>query len=349
MKTNHELVTYALSLIGSGYVYGVNGKIVTEALIQAKADQYPDHYDGYKIVNGQRISYIDCSRKWIGKMAYDCSSISDLFTGNDKSANGWLAAATVKGKINLDPDKGPIVMPPNRPGIELHSDEHMGIYLGDEYVVQARGVLYGVVKTKIEVNNWTDWCENPFVDYSDDSPVISTEPETTENEIPEGIIIKETKPKRTLYLGCRGDDVVWVQNRLIKAGFTDIGLADGRFGPKTDTGVRDFQKKFFLDVDGKVGPKTLAKLVNPVIPVSPAWVNPYARPSDSSSFSRGSRGKGVIWIQAILKRAGYPVSVDGSFGPITEREVRNFQRKNNLAVDGIVWTKTLAKLDTYNK
>ncbi|WP_286141808.1 peptidoglycan-binding domain-containing protein [Bacillus sp. AFS001701] len=38
------------------------------------------------------------------------------------------------------------------------------------------------------------------------------------------------------------------------------------------------------------------------------------------------------------------ITADGIFGPITDRAVRNFQKKNGLTVDGKVGPKTWAKL-----
>lgn len=58
---------------------------------------------------------------------------------------------------------------------------------------------------------------------------------------------------RVLNEGDRGADVKELQRRL------GIG-ADGVFGPLTDKAVRAFQQKHGLVVDGKVGPKTAAKL-----------------------------------------------------------------------------------------
>ena len=55
---------------------------------------------------------------------------------------------------------------------------------------------------------------------------------------------------------------------------------------------------------------------------------------------RGSRGEAVKWVQALLKNRGYPVSVDGIFGPNTERMVRHWQGANGLRADGIVGPKT---------
>jgi murein DD-endopeptidase MepM/ murein hydrolase activator NlpD len=54
---------------------------------------------------------------------------------------------------------------------------------------------------------------------------------------------------------------------------------------------------------------------------------------------RGSRGNDVKELQKLLK-----IGSDGIFGAITDRAVRDFQRKNNLTVDGIVGRKTLAVL-----
>lgn len=62
--------------------------------------------------------------------------------------------------------------------------------------------------------------------------------------------IKYTKPTMT------GDDVKWVQWRLVKDGY-DIEV-DGRFGPKSNRALLAFQEAHGLEVDGKCGPATKA-------------------------------------------------------------------------------------------
>ncbi|NLJ78763.1 MAG: hypothetical protein GX329_05315 [Tissierellia bacterium] len=59
----------------------------------------------------------------------------------------------------------------------------------------------------------------------------------------------------------------------------------------------------------------------------------------------GSRGSDVRTLQQRLNSSGYNCgSVDGIFGNRTLNAVRNFQRKNGLAVDGIVGPATRGKL-----
>ncbi|OUL27305.1 peptidoglycan-binding protein [Nostoc sp. RF31YmG] len=53
-----------------------------------------------------------------------------------------------------------------------------------------------------------------------------------------------------------GSDVRQLQEKLKAAGFA-ISVADGVFGAKTDTAVKEFQKQKNLTADGLVGPKTL--------------------------------------------------------------------------------------------
>ena len=62
-------------------------------------------------------------------------------------------------------------------------------------------------------------------------------------------------------------------------------------------------------------------------------------------IKQGNRGDTVRTIQRKLKNWGYyKGSVDGIFGVKTKEAVKYFQRKNGLAVDGIVGKKTLAAL-----
>ena len=53
-------------------------------------------------------------------------------------------------------------------------------------------------------------------------------------------------------------------------------------------------------------------------------------------------------IQKALKNAGFnPGPIDGRMGPKTKKAISDFQRENNLTVDGIVGKKTWAKLNPY--
>lgn len=61
-------------------------------------------------------------------------------------------------------------------------------------------------------------------------------------------------------------------------------------------------------------------------------------------LKRGSKGRAVKMLQALLGVWGFKVFVDGIFGKQTEDAVRSFQAKYAKPVDGIVFTVTWNKL-----
>ena len=58
----------------------------------------------------------------------------------------------------------------------------------------------------------------------------------------------------TLRKGDSGPDVTYLQTLLCDVG--EMLTADGKFGAKTETAVKDFQRLYKLTVDGVVGPMT---------------------------------------------------------------------------------------------
>lgn len=121
---------------------------------------------------------------------------------------------------------------------------------------------------------------------------------------------------------------------------------DGYFGRITEQAVKAFQQQNNLGADGVVYTQTWAKLL--FLPPSKV-----AKSSLSSSEIDGltkllikinAKGKSVEILQILLNQVGYDLGTDGHFGRMTERAVKDFQQKNNLTVDGIVYTKTWAKL-----
>lgn len=56
----------------------------------------------------------------------------------------------------------------------------------------------------------------------------------------------------------------------------------------------------------------------------------------------GSAGAMVEDLQQQLQQLGFPIEVDGRYGPRTEAAVREFQQRHGLAVDGVAGDKTFA-------
>jgi peptidoglycan hydrolase-like protein with peptidoglycan-binding domain len=61
-------------------------------------------------------------------------------------------------------------------------------------------------------------------------------------------------------------------------------------------------------------------------------------------LEQGSDGSAVRVLQQLLNFKGYTLEVDGHFGSLTERTVKEFQFAHDLTVDGIVDSKTWQKL-----
>lgn len=116
---------------------------------------------------------------------------------------------------------------------------------GDWYIIEARGVMYGVVMTKLNDRkpNFWGWMTKYF-DY--DQPVVTT---------------PVTPYDGTLRHGDEGNAVKQMQTNLIRLGY-DCGKwgADGDFGDATEIALKEFQRQHGLEPDGVFGPKTEAAM-----------------------------------------------------------------------------------------
>ena len=64
-----------------------------------------------------------------------------------------------------------------------------------------------------------------------------------------------------------------------------------------------------------------------------------------NQVSYGSQGSDVTELQKMLNQRGYSLAEDGIFGTATQNAVKDYQKKNNLNVDGIVGTNTWGSLN----
>ncbi|MGI6081551.1 MAG: peptidoglycan-binding protein [Limnochordia bacterium] len=71
---------------------------------------------------------------------------------------------------------------------------------------------------------------------------------------------------RYLRLGSRGDEVRWLQRRLLDLGY-DPGAVDGYFGHRTHAAVLSLQRDFGQKADGIAGPRLYELLSQDVLPV----------------------------------------------------------------------------------
>ena len=69
-------------------------------------------------------------------------------------------------------------------------------------------------------------------------------------------------------------------------------------------------------------------------------------PKAKSYLEKGDKGSDVKELQEKLNKFGYKLVADGIFGDLTEKAVRDFQKKYKLEVDGVAGKLTFAKLDS---
>lgn len=140
---------------------------------------------------------------------------------------------------------------------------------------------------------------------------------------------------RLIRKGDRSREVTDVQARLRAAG---IGIDDesGYFGDATEQGVRTFQQRRHILVDGIVGPNTWNELVEA------GW-----RLGDRILYLKRPmmRGDDVRVLQSRLNALGFDAGrADAIFGPDTDRAVRAFQKEYGVAEDGMFGATTFAAL-----
>ena len=139
-----------------------------------------------------------------------------------------------------------------------------------------------------------------------------------------------------LQVGDRGASVTNLQDQLRSAGYFNR-RSTGIYASITADAVRRFQASRGLTVDGIAGPATQRALRDQSLSVSGGIYRPI---SYGGGLRLGSRGAEVSALQQQLSDLGYYVSVDGIFGPATDRAVRSFQASNGLSADGIVGSAT---------
>lgn len=230
------VVDWALSKLDPqcGYIWGTSGQTCTQALINSKHAQYPDHVDPSIV------------KKWIGKQVFDCQGFvqSAMKQVGIQMVSGatsqWKKTNFVaKGTIDTLPaDKVCCLYKHDTSSSDANKMSHTGLYLGDgSTFIHAAGSKTGVVKSTIKAyGRWTHW-GIPAGLYDNGVNIVVT--------------------ISNLQRGAKGAGVTLLQEMLLKVGETlpKYG-ADGSFGAETETALKNFQTQHGLPASGAVDSAT---------------------------------------------------------------------------------------------
>ena len=143
--------------------------------------------------------------------------------------------------------------------------------------------------------------------------------------------------------GSSGPDVALVQTWLngIRDSCTWHAAltVDGKFGANAEKAVREFQLRYGLKEDGKVGANTWNVLYTKYTAKHGLHV-----PYPGIVLRQGSSGGTVRLVQQKLNALGEKLSTDGKYGASTAAAVERYQRRNGLAADGTVGKATWEKM-----
>lgn len=235
-KTAKGLVEYCKQMVGLPYWCGCYGQTASAELLKRKKAQYPSRYTAKDF------------ETQFGKKVHDCCGLikgymwtSEPYHSNqpkynvdqDCNVQSFYDRSTVRGTMKTFPARNGIIVYNSTKG-------HMGVF-SDNYVYEAKGHAYGVVKSAFSTDRWYYWSECPYISYTN-----------------EDIVRFSDFP--TIKFGSQGIPVKVCQAIL-------GGTTDGDFGPKTDMRVRVFQKEHGLSNDGIVGPITWKALIEYMITV----------------------------------------------------------------------------------
>ena len=234
------------------YLWGATGQVCTQKLLDARWKSY------YSKNGWTKTEYDAITYDWVKDKIHvsDCQGLLDAYMKKDTNANG--------NYVSYCTDKGPIssIDRPWQIGEAVFNGTtskktHVGwicgfMPSGEALVVEARGLAYGVIITRMSKRSWKYRGLMTKKFTYDPQPTPQPTP-------PEHFIFR-----RNLKYGSVGDDVIELKKLLINAGY-DQGITintknSKNFRSATRRCVKEYQRDSGLTVDGVAGSKTIRSL-----------------------------------------------------------------------------------------
>lgn len=167
-KNNLDLVKWAQMAYDNkwGYVWGSHGNVLTANELKRLEKTFGSHVT-------DKEEYI--KSHWLGRRTSDCVGLIkgygwyDETSGTIKYGANGMKDVTADGMFNAAVEKGPISTMPDIPGIAVWHQGHIGVYIGNGYVIHAANTYDGVIKTPITSSGWTHWLKVPYINYIEET------------------------------------------------------------------------------------------------------------------------------------------------------------------------------------
>lgn len=237
--TAHALVVFAKSKVGTPYVYGAKGDVLTQAQINTWAGLYPSVFT---------VNYIAKAKKFIGKRCVDCSGLISWITGIQRNSSGYRNSASKV--VTIDKLDETMI------GWGLWRSGHIGVYIGNGKLVEAKGINYGTVISNVDDCKFTHVLKLRDIDYG--SKIVDgwRKEDGIWRYYEDGVMVK-TKWIRTeagywYFFDQDGNlDTGWVKGDDGKWYYCDESTNDDLIGKMlTNTVVRSAGANYYLDKDG---------------------------------------------------------------------------------------------------
>lgn len=171
-KNNLDLVKWAQMAYDNkwGYVWGSHGNVLTANELKRLEKTFGSHVT-------DKEEYI--KSHWLGRRTSDCVGLIkgygwyDETSGIIKYGTNEMKDVTADGMFNAAVKKGPISTMPDIPGIAVWHQGHIGVYIGNGYVIHAANTYDGVIKTPITSSGWTHWLKVPYINYIEETEANS--------------------------------------------------------------------------------------------------------------------------------------------------------------------------------
>lgn len=245
-KTNTGLAEYCLAKVNCYYWFGTFGQMASRSLYNSKKSQYPNYYTASdfskQIANPKQV--FDCAG--LIKAYLWTKDINDTkpvyHSSQDYGATGFYDHAKIKGKLtsSVKMKVGTLVFKGND-----KTKSHVGVFCGNDLIVEAKGHAYGVITSKLSSGGWGYYAECHLITYSDEpTPVPTKDMYTVHTNSGDALRLRAEPNTSSKQVGYINNGTTFKSEKIVKGesiggvdtwAYYDGGYASGKYLDPTPT------------------------------------------------------------------------------------------------------------------